>query len=147
MQVAVAVICDHLHRVLITRRGLDKSHGGMWEFPGGKLEKNETAAKALYREIQEEVGLDILNPLKLGDIRHSYEKIDVTLSVFYITSFSGEAKCNESQLDLKWVAINELDRYDFPQANEKLIRLIQDTVFSNNFNSCSGQNSAILAAK
>lgn len=125
MKVAVAIIFDQEQRVLITRRPLHAAHGGMWEFPGGKLEANEQPAQALIREIREEVGIDVLEHRFLGEITHSYGTKVVSLLVFTIVSYEGKPSCRESQLALQWVNIDELDDYQFPEANIRIIELIK----------------------
>lgn len=65
MKVAVAIITNDQQEILVAQRPLHVPHGGRWEFPGGKLEANESAEDALVREIREEVNLEILHYLSL----------------------------------------------------------------------------------
>ncbi|KTD23449.1 Mutator protein MutT [Legionella lansingensis] len=125
MRVAVAVIFNAEDKVLITRRPLHVSHGGMWEFPGGKLELNESPAEALLREVEEEVGLNILTYSFLGEITHSYGTKTVHLLVFSTKEYNGIAACLESQMDLCWANIDDLSSYEFPEANLKIIELLK----------------------
>jgi 8-oxo-dGTP diphosphatase len=125
-EVAVAIVFDKKQRVLITRRPLHAAHGGLWEFPGGKLETNELPAQALIREIREEVGIDILDYRFLGEVIHSYGSKVVNLLVFAIVGYEGKPSCCESQLALHWVNIDELDNYRFPEANIRIIELIKN---------------------
>jgi len=124
MKVAVAVIVDEKQRILITQRPLHASHGGLWEFPGGKLESDETAEQALCREVQEEVGLTLLNWNLLTKITHHYPNKSVELIVFYINQFEGIAFCREGQLNMKWVEANQLNPTDFPEANQAILDLL-----------------------
>lgn len=123
--VAVAVIADSARRVLITRRPAQASHGGLWEFPGGKLEEGEAAEQALRREIHEEVGLEITQSQFLGDVHHAYPHKDVTLRVFWVDQFTGQAACCEQQMDLRWVSVDQLSDYAFPEANYKILQWIR----------------------
>lgn len=125
MKVAVAIIFDQEQRVLITRRPLHAAHGGMWEFPGGKLEANELPEQALIREIKEEVGIDILDYRFLTEVTHRYDTQVVNLLVFIITRYEGKPSCRESQLALHWISIDELEDYQFPEANTQIIELIK----------------------
>ena len=126
MRVAVAVIVDEQQRILITRRPLHAPHGGgMWEFPGGKLEQNETPIAALIREIKEEVDLDVHDCDFLGEINHTYPHHSVELHVYRVHSFHGEAVAQEMQIDLRWVEIDCLQDFEFPEANVEIIRLIR----------------------
>ena len=125
MRVAVAAIIDKQQRILITRRSLHAPHGGgMWEFPGGKLEGDETPVAALIREIKEEVDLDVQDCNFLGEINHTYPHHSVALLVYCVRVFQGEAVAREMQMDLRWVALNRLPDYEFPEANQQIIELI-----------------------
>jgi 8-oxo-dGTP diphosphatase len=126
IEVAVAVIIDNDRRVLITRRAFEKSHGGFWEYPGGKLEQNEDVTTALVREIREEIGVEIIASQYLGSIDHSYSDKQVRLIVYLVTQFSGVPSCCESQLDLRWVHYEDLCHYNFPEANHPIIHLISE---------------------
>lgn len=126
IQVAVAVIVDEQHRILITRRPLHIPHGGYWEFPGGKLEANELPHDALIREVGEEVGLRVLNHQFLGEINHEYTDRAVQLFIFLVTQFSGSPLCKEGQLAMKWVKKDELMIDEFPEANREIIALIPE---------------------
>lgn len=117
MKVAVAIIRDELSRILITQRPWTATHGGSWEFPGGKLEANELAHEALIREIKEEVGLEVDRYSFLGQINHSYEDKLVQLSVFQVTGFRGTPSCLAEQLSMKWMEKKDLNPEEFPKAN------------------------------
>ena len=123
IRVAVALITDEHQRILITRRAAHSLHGGFWEFPGGKLELNESAESALFREVAEEVGLDVLGYCYLGEVRHQYDARHVTLYGYHVRQYRGDATCRESQTGLRWVDIESLENYDFPAANQQLIDL------------------------
>ena len=125
MRVAVAVITDLQQRILITRRSLQTPHGGLWEFPGGKLELDELASEALVREIKEEVGIDVKAYDYLGEICHSYLDKRVSLLVYHVHCYQGEAACHEAQIGMRWVALDDLDAFQFPPANVEIIGLIR----------------------
>jgi 8-oxo-dGTP diphosphatase len=124
MKVAVAVIIDDRKRVLITRRPLHASHGGMWEFPGGKLNEDETPLEALKREVLEEVNLDVLNSDFLGEITHTYPHCSVALLVYCVRVFQGIAIAREMQMDLRWVEFERLQDFEFPEANQQIIEMV-----------------------
>ncbi len=128
MKVAVAVITDARQCVLITRRSLDASSGGMWEFPGGKLEEDELASSAMVREIKEEVGLDVVAYDYLGEVRHTYKQQPISLLVYHVSHYLGEAACCEAQMDLRWVDLASLNNFQFPAANIKIIELIRQKI-------------------
>lgn len=124
MKVAIGIIPDNNKRVLITQRPMHASHGGFWEFPGGKLEDNELAEQALIRELKEELGINIIDYRFLGEIKYQYPHYLVHLFVFYIDSYQGTPKCMEDQLNMKWTEVDQLDPSDFPKANHAIIDMI-----------------------
>jgi len=126
MNVAIAIIINQSQHVLITQRALQDSHGGFWEFPGGKLKSSETGPEALIREIKEEVGLDVLAYEYLGLIEHTYNHVAVSLMVYQVTDYRGEATPLESQMALQWVPLETLSSLKFPAANSQIIRLIKE---------------------
>jgi len=124
MKVAVAVIADEQRRILVTQRPMHASHGGRWEFPGGKLEAGELAEHALIREVKEEVGLDVIDYQLLGEVHHQYSDKKVQLIIFLVTQFSGTPSCIEGQLAMEWIKPKELNPDLFPEANREVIKLI-----------------------
>lgn len=129
VHVAVAVIRNKIHpgasQILITQRAKDAHQGGLWEFPGGKVEASETVQQALGRELEEELGITIeqetLEPLI--QIRHDYPDKHVLLDVWFVDDFSGEPYGREGQ-PLQWVGADELHTYAFPAANLPIIRAV-----------------------
>ena len=119
MRVVVGIITDALHRILITQRASHLALGGFWEFPGGKLEMGESPREALRREIKEETGLDVLEVLHLG----SLDDDPVTFEIFHVYHHQGVASCLESQTGLRWVGLDQLQCFEFPAINMKMIDL------------------------
>ncbi len=79
------MVCALIERdglVLVARRPLDKHLGGLWEFPGGKIEPGETAANALHREIREELGCTLQLGEELGTFEHAYETVTIAMIAF-----------------------------------------------------------------
>lgn len=123
IHVAVGVVVGDHGTILIAKRP-DKVHqGGLWEFPGGKVEQGETLFNALKRELREELAIDILATEPLIKIRHDYGDKIVLLDVHKVTHFSGEPKGNEGQPVL-WVLPGDLHQYEFPAANRPIITAI-----------------------
>ena len=125
MKVAVAVIFDANNQILITQRPLNKPYGGYWEFPGGKVEEQETPQDALVREIDEEIGIHIISSSYLGLVINEEPTPAVNLLIYRVDKFQGEPICRESQLAMRWVALNKLSDYAFPKANQNILNLIQ----------------------
>lgn len=126
INVAVAVIFNDKRHILVTQRSPDASHGGLWEFPGGKIESDEAPIDALHREIWEEVGLNELKADFLSMISHEYTDKKVNLFVYCVNSYQGKAVCRESQSDLLWLPLPELRNYSFPAANLAILSLLEN---------------------
>jgi 8-oxo-dGTP diphosphatase len=124
VHVAVAVIINQKHEVCISLRHKDAHQGGLWEFPGGKIEARETAIQALIREIEEELNLRILSSRPLITIPHQYQDKTVCLHVFKVLSYEGQTVGLEGQ-EVRWVAQSQLPSYDFPEANQAIIKALQ----------------------
>ncbi|KPH65129.1 8-oxo-dGTP diphosphatase MutT [Pseudoalteromonas sp. NEC-BIFX-2020_002] len=123
IHVAVGVIKAG-NTLFICKRPDDKHQGGLWEFPGGKVESGETVFEALKRELIEEVALTIHSSSQLMVIEHDYGDKCVKLDVHVVTDFSGDAHGAEGQLSA-WVAIDKLSEYNFPAANVEIIEKIK----------------------
>jgi 8-oxo-dGTP diphosphatase len=126
VHVAVGVIVNSLGDILIARRANDAHQGGLWEFPGGKVEAGETVSQALTRELHEELGIDIdaASCRSLIEINHDYADKKVFLDVWLVTRFRGEARGREGQ-PLRWVSPQSLSDYVFPAANTAIVNAIQ----------------------
>jgi 8-oxo-dGTP diphosphatase len=124
--VAVALI-DRDGRVLLAERPMGKSMAGLWEFPGGKLQPNETPEAALLREMQEELGigttLSCLSPLSFAS--HSYEDFHLLMPLYLCRNWHGIPAAREGQR-LSWVRGRDLSRYPMPPADLPLIPVLQD---------------------
>jgi len=107
-------------RVLITRRKLDGLLGGLWEFPGGKIKKGETAETACIREMKEEVSLKIRIESHLCSVRHAYTHFKIRMDVFCCSYVSGRVRLN-GPTDHRWIPLDRLSDYPFPRANHKFI--------------------------
>ena len=126
IDVAVGVVQDNQDRFLITQRPMHQSHGGFWEFPGGKLEAGETAEQALIRELAEEVAIEVRGCDPLGSFIHAYDQSTVHLHIFRVRNFTGEAICGEGQDNLAWVSYQDLIQYQFPAANYKILAMLTE---------------------
>ncbi len=122
--IGVAVITDSQGNILIDRRKQEGLLGGLWEFPGGKIEPGETAEDCVKREIKEELGIEIAVQDKLITIEHAYTHFKVTLNVFNCKHLSGDPQPLESD-EVKWVTLDEIDQYPFPKANSQIIEAMR----------------------
>ena len=119
VHVAVGVI-KREDKIFLTKRLAASHQGGKWEFPGGKVEANETVHQALHRELKEEVAIDTLSCTPLMQINHDYGDKKVLLEVFVVDNFTGEAKALEGQQS-GWFALSEFEGLNFPAANQSII--------------------------
>lgn len=124
VHVAVGVIMNQNNQVCISLRKKDSHQGGLWEFPGGKVELNETIEQALKREIKEELNISIKDSRPLIKINYAYEDVTVCLHVRKVEKFSGEIKSMEGQ-QVKWVDRSSLAEFHFPAANNGILKAIQ----------------------
>jgi 8-oxo-dGTP diphosphatase len=123
VHVAAAVVSDDRGRVLIAQRPAHAHQGGLWEFPGGKLEQGESARQALQRELREELGINVGSARPLIQVRHDYPDKSVLLDVWLVEHFTGIPAGREGQ-PLAWVALNGLAGYSFPAANIPIINAL-----------------------
>jgi len=124
VHVAVGVILRE-HQYFLTKRLENAHQGGKWEFPGGKVEKNETTAQALHRELQEEIAIDILSCQPLIEINHDYGDKKVFLDVYLVEHFQQEPIAQEGQQSA-WFTLAELEKLDFPEANKAIIKKLKE---------------------
>ncbi|MCW9012705.1 MAG: Nudix family hydrolase [Gammaproteobacteria bacterium] len=124
IHVAVAAIVNSKNEVLVALRPDHVHQGGLWEFPGGKVEPGETVLQALGREIKEELDIRIDNKSPLIQIRHHYVDKSVLLDVWLVHSYSGQARGMEGQ-PVSWLSIAELDASKFPEANMAIISALK----------------------
>lgn len=120
VHVAAAVIRGTDGKILIARRADSQHQGGLWEFPGGKVEAGESVEMALGRELQEELGITVESARPLIKVQHDYPDKQVLLDVWEVSSFTGQPHGAEGQ-PLAWVTQRELADYEFPAANEPIV--------------------------
>lgn len=123
--VAAAILSADLTQLFIAKRASQAHQGGLWEFPGGKKEQDETPEQALVRELEEEVGIKTHSIEPLIKLEHDYGDKLIELDVYSVSDFSGEPHGAEGQVT-KWISVNEIDEYDFPEANVPIIGALKD---------------------
>jgi 8-oxo-dGTP diphosphatase len=124
IHVVAGVILNGAGEVLLALRPKHKHKGGLWEFPGGKVEPGESARAALTRELEEEIALDVEHAEPFVIIDHDYGDKQVTLDVWRVTHFSGTPHGREGQ-QIAWVPVAELANYQFPEANVAIVTALQ----------------------
>jgi 8-oxo-dGTP diphosphatase len=124
--IGVAVIWNDQKQILIDRRRQEGTMGGLWEFPGGKIELGETVEECIQREIKEELGIEIEVREHLITIDHTYTHLRVSLTVHqcsYLTGIPQPLECDE----IRWVTVDELEQFAFPQANSQIIAALKES--------------------
>ncbi len=125
--VVACALIDMDNRVLIAQRPEGGDMAGLWEFPGGKIEKGETPEQAIARELEEELGIDIkkacLAPLTFAS--HSYDNFHLLMPVFVCRKWQGQPAANYHQ-NIKWVRANRLSQYSMPAADEPIVAHLCD---------------------
>ena len=127
IEVSAALIFHH-GKMLITQRHAETHLGGLWEFPGGKRESNETYEQCLVRELREELGIEVKVGELFEEISHAYPEKTVRLKFFVCKLISGKPRTLDCAA-FKWVENAELAEFEFPAADarllEKLRRLLE----------------------
>ena len=118
--IGVAVIWNNQGQILIDRRPAQGLLGGLWEFPGGKIEPDETVADCIKREIREELGIEIEVGDRVITVDHAYSHFRVTLIVHHCRHLSGVPQALECD-EIRWVTLEEIDQFPFPKANTQII--------------------------
>lgn len=114
-------------RILITKRPDDRLLGGLWEFPGGKRQPNESLEDCVRREIFEEVNVRVRGLKHFVTVRHSYSHFRVTLHVFQGQYARGQPRALGCTA-WAWVSLKDLRQYAFPSANQKIIAKLFDAL-------------------
>jgi len=124
IHVAAGVIYDSHGRILLARRPDHLHQGGLWEFPGGKVQVGEYVVAALRRELDEELGIRITQSRPLIQVHHDYGDKQVWLDVHEVLAFTGTPQGREGQ-QVQWVKQHDLSHYQFPAANLPIVRALE----------------------
>lgn len=122
--VVSAAVIKRNGKIYIQQRPQKGLMGGLWEFPGGKLEKGESPEDCLKREILEELGVQIAIKQKILTIKHSYTQFRVTLNVFTCDLRPGRIRATSCD-QWKWVSLKNINQYPFPAANVKILNYLE----------------------
>lgn len=124
IQVAAAVIEWH-GQYLITQRKPATHLAGYWEFPGGKLESGESLEECVQREVREELGVVVTQPVPFMVVQHEYSEKEVELNFFFCSIATGELQ-SLGCAGFQWVRAGELSQFDFPPADEPVVARLQE---------------------
>lgn len=124
INVVAAVICNKDNKILIAQRNFKKSQGGLWEFPGGKIEPGETREQAIVREIKEEMNIEIEVEKYLAEKVFKYPEKTINLIALKCIIKNGTISLNEHE-DAKWISISEISKYNFAPADIFILDMIK----------------------
>ena len=140
IHVVAAIIYGTPDQILISRRPDHLHQGGLWEFPGGKIEADESAYQGLVRELKEELDITVTAAAPFMQVSHDYSDKHVLLDIWQVNAFEGEARGVEGQ-ECRWVMLNDLlaehlsdtatdtgSAYEFPEANKPILQKLAATL-------------------
>lgn len=123
IHVAVGIVLNKQGEILLAERAQHKYQGGMWEFPGGKVEEGETVLAALARELQEEINIHIVKAIPLLQYPYQYSDKRLLLDTWLITDYEGEAQGQEGQ-PILWVTPDQLATMEIPEGNVVIVKTL-----------------------
>ena len=124
IDVAAGILVDAAGRVLIAARNDDGPFVGLYEFPGGKIVRGESAQAALQRELAEEIGVETLTVRRFMAVQHDYADRSVSIDFFFVDSWRGTPVGREGQ-ELRWVAVADLDADELLPADAPVVDALQ----------------------
>ncbi|HHV71407.1 MAG TPA: 8-oxo-dGTP diphosphatase MutT [Clostridia bacterium] len=124
IKVTAGVITDN-DKVLITRRIPKENFAGGWEFPGGKIEDNETPEDCLVRELKEELNIDVSIDKFCTEVTYDYGNLNIDLIAYYCTIVGGEIQISVHD-KYKWVKISDLLKFDFLPADIPIAKKVME---------------------
>ena len=119
----VAGVITKKNLFFIAQRNRNKHLGLKWEFPGGKVEKNETNEDALKREIKEELNIKIFVKKKIAEEKYKDETIDIMLHYYICKIINGVVSLNEHENSM-WILKNDFNKYDMIKGDRNIIRFL-----------------------
>jgi 8-oxo-dGTP diphosphatase len=122
MKQVVAALIVRENKILICQRTEDQAMPLKWEFPGGKVERDEDLKDALHRELDEELGIDAVIGRKIAAIQHNYANgASLELYFYRVDQFRNEIE-NRIFRDVRWIDRKDLPTYDFLEADVRLVK-------------------------
>ncbi len=129
VHVLVGLIADGQGRWLVNQRRAGTHMAGSWEFPGGKSQPGETPFATLHRELEEELGIDVLDAEAWFELAHDYPDKQVRLDIWRVRRYSGEVTAREGQA-LKWLTLAEFAQLPLLEADWPIVERLKMDVGS-----------------
>ena len=124
VHVIIGIILNKNNDILIAQRLSHQEKAGYWEFPGGKVEKNESAFNALQRELKEELNIEVITANAWMQTEHHYSHQSVLLDTWLVTEFAGDPVGAEGQ-PIRWISSYQLSEFQFPEGNRDIVEKLQ----------------------
>jgi 8-oxo-dGTP diphosphatase len=126
IDVVAGIIVNSNNEILIALRPKHVLQGDLWEFPGGKVEANESPYQALVRELKEEINIIVTRAKPYIQLQHEYPERIVMLDVWWIEHFEGEPQGHEGQT-IRWATPQTIAQLPFPEGNKEIIEMLKHT--------------------
>ena len=126
IRVTAAIIESENKFLIAQRKAKDNLFGGLWEFPGGKIEDGETPEECMARELKEELEIEVEVGTLITSTKHRYPNGIFELLVYKVEHISGNFILNDHD-EVKWITIDEISKFDFPPANTPIINYLKNT--------------------
>jgi len=123
IRVTAAILMNNDRVLIAQRRDTDKL-AGKWEFPGGKIENNETPEQCLTREMKEEFDIDVVIGEFFGESKYRYEKRTIQLLAYHTTWKGGDFSLN-AHAAIRWVSLNQMQEFEFAPADKPFVEKLQ----------------------
>ena len=131
IHVVAAIIVGPDQQIFISRRGEHLHQGGLWEFPGGKVEPGESPGRALARELFEEIDIQVSASQPYMQVEHDYVDKKVLLDIWQVDDFSGVPWGKEGQ-QCRWLSLEKLlapaadSDLNFPAGNQPIVQRLAE---------------------
>ncbi len=127
LHVAAGILRNAAGEVLIAERICDGPFNGLWEFPGGKIDAEETSVAGLRRELREELGIEVTTVEPFMNLSHKYADRTVDLEFFLVNEWGGDPDGLEGQR-LRWVSVAQLREAELLPADAPIVQALRNTI-------------------
>ena len=125
INVVAGIIRNNDNKILIAQRNIKKSQGGLWEFPGGKIENDETMEEAIVREIKEELDMDIVFESYFDEKKYIYPEKEINLIALNCRIIGEKYKVLEHE-KVEWITVEEFDNFEFAPADVYFVNKLKN---------------------